>query len=266
MSDADPHRVGSDERMRTAVSLSRAARPANTCRHRRLEHTTHRQRRQGERRCADLSRAARMLEMRIAVGADHAGFALKEHLKSALRRARPRVRGSWRIDETPTDYPPICAAVGRHGRGGRGRAGRRARRQRAGRTDRGQQGGGRPRRPLQRPVHGAPVAAAQRRQRAGDRRPHRRARARARDSDLVAGYALRGRHGISAASSRLRRSNGLSPPDRRTRPWPVDRSIPDERTRHLDPVPHAAQPRRQPIPTLRGPSRTRRHGRRTGSN
>ena len=55
-----------------------------------------------------------MLEMRIAVGADHAGFALKEHLKSRPGEPRPSVRStSARRDDAVTDYPPICAAVGR---------------------------------------------------------------------------------------------------------------------------------------------------------
>jgi ribose 5-phosphate isomerase B len=54
-----------------------------------------------------------MLEMRIAVGADHAGFALKEHLKSALGALGHECVDHGAFDETPTDYPPICAAVGR---------------------------------------------------------------------------------------------------------------------------------------------------------
>lgn len=51
--------------------------------------------------------------MRIAIGADHAGFPLKQHLI--------RVLGDWGHDvddlgtdsEEPVDYPLICAAVGR---------------------------------------------------------------------------------------------------------------------------------------------------------
>src|SRR5215208_680296 len=54
-----------------------------------------------------------MLEMRIAVGADHAGFALKEHLKSVLGALGHQCVDLGAFDETPTDYPPICAAVGR---------------------------------------------------------------------------------------------------------------------------------------------------------
>ena len=59
-----------------------------------------------------------MLEMRIAVGADHAGFALKEHLKSALGALGHECVDLGVMDETPTDYPPICAAVGRAVTGG----------------------------------------------------------------------------------------------------------------------------------------------------
>ena len=54
-----------------------------------------------------------MLEMRIAVGADHAGFALKEHLKSVLRDLGHECVDLGAMDETPTDYPAVCAAVGR---------------------------------------------------------------------------------------------------------------------------------------------------------
>jgi ribose 5-phosphate isomerase B len=51
--------------------------------------------------------------MRIAIGSDHAGFRLKQHLVPVL--------GTWghEIDDLgtdsadPVDYPPICAAVGR---------------------------------------------------------------------------------------------------------------------------------------------------------
>src|SRR4051812_10426691 len=54
-----------------------------------------------------------MLAMRIAVGADHAGFRLKEHFKSALDILGHQYVDLGAVDETPTDYPPICAAVGR---------------------------------------------------------------------------------------------------------------------------------------------------------
>jgi len=54
-----------------------------------------------------------MLEMRIAVGSDHAGFVLKEQLRSALGALGHDCIDLGAMDETPTDYPAICAAVGR---------------------------------------------------------------------------------------------------------------------------------------------------------
>jgi ribose 5-phosphate isomerase B len=50
--------------------------------------------------------------MRIAVGADHAGFALKEHLKRTLAALGHEVEDLGTDTETSVDYPPICAAVG----------------------------------------------------------------------------------------------------------------------------------------------------------
>ena len=51
--------------------------------------------------------------MRIAIGADHAGFALKEHFKSTLARLGHSVDDHGTDSEASVDYPPICAAVGR---------------------------------------------------------------------------------------------------------------------------------------------------------
>ena len=51
--------------------------------------------------------------MRVAIGADHAGFLLKEHLKVALQRLGHTVDDHGTHDETTVDYPPICFAVGR---------------------------------------------------------------------------------------------------------------------------------------------------------
>jgi ribose 5-phosphate isomerase B len=51
--------------------------------------------------------------MRIAIGADHAGFTLKEHLKDTLGRLGHHVEDVGTHSETPVDYPPICAAVSR---------------------------------------------------------------------------------------------------------------------------------------------------------
>jgi len=59
-----------------------------------------------------------MLEMRIAVGADHAGFALKEQLKSALGTLGHEYVDFGAANDQPSDYPPICAAVGRAVAGG----------------------------------------------------------------------------------------------------------------------------------------------------
>lgn len=53
------------------------------------------------------------MPMRIALGADHAGFALKEHLKQTLARLGHQVDDHGTHTDTPIDYPPICAEVGR---------------------------------------------------------------------------------------------------------------------------------------------------------
>ena len=51
--------------------------------------------------------------MRIAVGADHAGFELKQRLIATLQRLGHQVDDRGTHSETPVDYPPICAEVGR---------------------------------------------------------------------------------------------------------------------------------------------------------
>jgi ribose 5-phosphate isomerase B len=49
----------------------------------------------------------------IAIGADHAGFLLKEHLKTTLQRLGHAVEDHGTHSEEPVDYPPICFAVAR---------------------------------------------------------------------------------------------------------------------------------------------------------
>ena len=51
--------------------------------------------------------------MRIAIGADHAGFLLKEHLKQTLASLGHVVDDFGTDSEASVDYPPICLAVGR---------------------------------------------------------------------------------------------------------------------------------------------------------
>jgi ribose 5-phosphate isomerase B len=51
--------------------------------------------------------------MRIAIGADHAGFALKQHLVQTLTRLGHSVDDRGTDSEAPVDYPPICAEVAR---------------------------------------------------------------------------------------------------------------------------------------------------------
>ena len=61
--------------------------------------------------------------MRVAIGADHAGFLLKEHLKDTLQRLGHVVDDHGTNSEAAVDYPPICIAVGRavaEGRADRG--------------------------------------------------------------------------------------------------------------------------------------------------
>lgn len=50
--------------------------------------------------------------MRVAVGADHAGFPLKAHLLRWLQEQGHQVRDLGTFDEEPVDYPPVCALVG----------------------------------------------------------------------------------------------------------------------------------------------------------
>ena len=51
--------------------------------------------------------------MRIAIGADHAGFALKQHVLGTLRRLGHEVDDVGTHSEEPVDYPDICARVAR---------------------------------------------------------------------------------------------------------------------------------------------------------
>jgi ribose 5-phosphate isomerase B len=51
--------------------------------------------------------------VRIAIGADHAGFLLKEHLTQTLRRLGHVVDDRGTNSEAPVDYPPICLDVAR---------------------------------------------------------------------------------------------------------------------------------------------------------
>src|ERR1700704_4251867 len=61
--------------------------------------------------------------VRIAIGADHAGFLLKEHLKQTLQRIGHLVDDHGTHSEASVDYPPICFDVARavvEGRADRG--------------------------------------------------------------------------------------------------------------------------------------------------
>jgi len=51
--------------------------------------------------------------MRIAIGADHAGFPLKQHLLATLARLGHDVDDRGTHSEQAIDYPPICADVAR---------------------------------------------------------------------------------------------------------------------------------------------------------
>ena len=54
-----------------------------------------------------------MCPVRIAIGADHAGYHLKEHLKGTLERLGHAIYDHGTYSEDPIDYPPICLAVAR---------------------------------------------------------------------------------------------------------------------------------------------------------
>jgi ribose 5-phosphate isomerase B len=61
--------------------------------------------------------------MRVAIGADHAGFLLKEHFKHTLAALGHDIDDHGTDSEVSVDYPPICIAVGNavaHGRADRG--------------------------------------------------------------------------------------------------------------------------------------------------
>ncbi len=57
--------------------------------------------------------------MRIAIGADHAGFALKQHLLATLAGLGHDVDDRGTNSDAPVDYPPICADVARQVADGR---------------------------------------------------------------------------------------------------------------------------------------------------
>ena len=56
--------------------------------------------------------------MRIAIGSDHAGFALKSRLGAVLAELGHDVVDLGTESEAPVDYPKYCAAVGREVAGG----------------------------------------------------------------------------------------------------------------------------------------------------
>ena len=57
--------------------------------------------------------------LRIAIGSDHAGFELKQHLIGLLNRDGYVVIDHGTNSTESVDYPPICASVGREVRDGK---------------------------------------------------------------------------------------------------------------------------------------------------
>jgi ribose 5-phosphate isomerase B len=51
--------------------------------------------------------------VRIAIGSDHAGYALKQHLAQVMKEWGHEIVDHGTHSEDPVDYPAICAAVGR---------------------------------------------------------------------------------------------------------------------------------------------------------
>jgi ribose 5-phosphate isomerase B len=51
--------------------------------------------------------------VRIAIGSDHAGFVLKQHLMEFLRAGGHDLVDLGTDSTEPVDYPPICASVAR---------------------------------------------------------------------------------------------------------------------------------------------------------
>jgi ribose 5-phosphate isomerase B len=51
--------------------------------------------------------------VRVSIGSDHAGFALKQHLVATLGKLGHEVVDLGTDSEEAVDYPPICAAVAR---------------------------------------------------------------------------------------------------------------------------------------------------------
>jgi len=61
--------------------------------------------------------------MRVALGADHAGFKLKQNLAEFLRREGHEILDLGAYDENPSDYPDFAAAVAEEVRSGRAERG-----------------------------------------------------------------------------------------------------------------------------------------------
>jgi ribose 5-phosphate isomerase B len=57
--------------------------------------------------------SASEVPVHIAIGSDHAGYRLKEHLEEVLKADGHTVDDLGTHSEEPVDYPPICAAVAR---------------------------------------------------------------------------------------------------------------------------------------------------------
>jgi ribose 5-phosphate isomerase B len=51
--------------------------------------------------------------LRVAIGSDHAGFVLKDHLIGVMKELGLDVDDHGTHSEEPVDYPPICAGVAR---------------------------------------------------------------------------------------------------------------------------------------------------------
>lgn len=61
--------------------------------------------------------------VRIAIGGDHAGYQLKQHLIGVLEAGGHLVEDLGTHSEAAVDYPPYCAEVGRAVAGGRAEMG-----------------------------------------------------------------------------------------------------------------------------------------------